>query len=447
MEKPIVGIVGGGLAGISAALALRDRGAYPILFERSSSLGGRAGSHTDRAGRILDVGQHVYLGCCTEYRALLARLGTTKLAPLERRTEFELVDAPTGRSAYLRSAPLPYPLSLAVGIMRYAHLTLAERVHTLRLVQKARHVYTSGTAHEVTFSEWLVHQGTTSRCIELLWEPLILATLNAKPAEVSAHSALMVIAEGLAGGAESAAVGIPRAPLSELVAPTEQALTNAGELQLKASVRSVTLHGDRAVGVSLSGGIEVACDAVIIATAHSDVGRLLSTQWEGHPYFANVSTLTTGAIVNVHLWYDTPILRAPMVGVLRSPLQWLFNLTVLAGEPPDHGCHIAVSLSGANPLMPLAHSELQSLCAAEIKRVFPAARRARLQGGAVRKMRHATFTCKPGDDARRPHNRTPIRRLYVAGDYTSTGWPSTMESAVRSGRLAALSLLDDLSKS
>lgn len=444
MEIPVVAIVGGGLAAVSAALTLKGEGVHPIIFERSNSLGGRAGSHTDRKGRLLDVGQHVYLGCCTEFRALLRRLGTEELAPLERRLDFALVDASTRRTAYLRSAPLPYPFSLIAGILGYSHLSLAERAHTIRLVRKAVRDFSTRRAEQQTFAEWLIRRQASPQSIELLWEPLILATLNATTAEVSAHSALMVIAGGLAGGSESAAVGIPRAPLSSLLAPVSSVLGREGDVRLSANVHAVNLQGGEAVSVVVGSGVEISCDAVIVATSHYDVPRLLSDPWRAHPHFSTLAEIGTGAIVNIHLWYDAPILPRPMVGVLRSPLQWLFDLTTLHDEHPDGGYHIAISLSGADDLMTIPARELQSACASELERIFPAAGRAQLLEGAARKMSRATFACGPRDEERRPNNRTPVRRLYLAGDYTQTGWPSTMESAVRSGRIAAQCVMADL---
>lgn len=445
METPVVGIVGGGLAAVSAALTLKRLGLRPIVFERSSTLGGRAGTHVGRDGRVLDIGQHVYLGCCREYRALLRLLGTDHLAPLERRTDFLLIDAPSQRTARLRAAPLPYPLSLAGAIAGYGHLSLRERLKTLALIPRATRARRQGPAPGLTFADWLAEAGVPHAAIQYLWEPLILASLNATPAEVSAESALMVIADGLAGGRESASVGIPRQPLFRLLEPLPRVLGARGLVRCNSAVRSVTSHGTQAVGVTLEGDEHVACDAVLIATAHRDVGRLLPAEWAHLPYFARISRLAVRAIVNVHLWYDAPVLPKPMVGVVRSPLQWLFDLTTLHDEATHRGHHVAVSLSGADELMKRPAGELARSTATDMARTFPAAARARLIDTAVRKMGHATFSCAPGDETLRPGNLTPVRRLFLAGDYTATGWPSTMESAVISGRLAAEAIAREIS--
>lgn len=441
MQAPKVGIVGGGLAAVSAALTLLDHGAFPIVIERSAYLGGRAGSHPGRNGNLLDVGQHVYLGCCTAYRRLLVRLGTDHLAPLTRRIDFALVDGLTGRMAPLRAAALPYPLSLAGALLRYEHLDLADRWATLRLVRRAQKAYRSGEGRHMTFGAWLAKEHASSSSIAYLWEPLIVAALNATPDEVSAYNAFMVIAQGLAGGATSAAVGLPRAPLAELLDPLDRIVAHNGEVRRRTKVHSLKIDEHKAIGVNLGRDEHLACDAVIVATGPNDALRLLPREWQSHPFFERVSRLDLRPIVNVHLWYDRPVLPRPMVGVVRSPLQWLFDLTALYSKPSGEGYHIAISLSAAEEWMALPGPALRERFVAEMARTFAPARDARIVRATVRKVRTATFACTPGHETMRPTNETPIKHLFLAGDYTQTGWPSTMESAVLSGEAAALAAL------
>lgn len=450
MESADVIIVGGGIAGVRAAIDLTDRRRRVLLFERSPSLGGRAGAHQHGRDGLIDVGQHVYMGCCREYRRLLADLGTAHLAPLSRRLDLELIDANPPRSrrqttrGAIKTAPLPYPLSLAVGLLRYVHLARGERWAAIGLMMRAQRDWRAkrDELEQITFADWLHQNGCTSDSRAALWDPLIVATLNASPERVEARAGVMVLVKALGSGGDGAAIGIPRAPLSQLLQPLAHRIAPLGVVQTSAPVARVVVEGGRATGVSMADGRIVRSRTVILATAHLDVPRLLSDPTlKGHPFFARLDRLTSNPIVNVHFWFDRPVTRRPMTGFIRSPLQWLFDLTTLygaaGGVDPGSGHHYALSLSDAADLMERPKRLIVAEAEREIRRLLPGAREARLLKATVRKMRHATFGCEPGHRTCRPGHETPVTGLYLAGDYTQSEWPSTMEAAALSGRACA----------
>lgn len=454
MVSPEVIVVGGGLAGIAAALELNKAHRRVLLLEKSGFLGGRAGSITSRDGEELDVGHHVYLGCCRAFRALLRELGAEDLAPLAKRLDLSLIDLGSGegavREAKLAAVRLPYPLSLAGAVLRYAHLAPSERLDVLRIVALAKSAYRNPKARPLleraSFSDWLRQKGARPRTVGRLWEPLVVATLNSSSDAVSAKAGVMVIAEGLAGGREAASVGVFRAPMGKLYDSVERLLSARGQVRLSSPVRELIIDGGEVKGVILADGTEIGSRSVIVAVSHVHLPALLPKRWADDPLFDRVTRLPTRPIVNVHLWYDRPVAAEMMTGVLDSPLQWLFDLSRLHGKAsgPPGATHYCVSISDPGDLAMSPQSSIIDALDREVRRAFPGAKDARLMRGLVRKMRHATFLCAPGTDELRPDNETPVQGLFLAGDYTNTGWPATMESAVQSGRRAAAIALQRL---
>ena len=457
MDSPEVIVVGGGIAGIAAALEVNKAGRRVLLIERSRFLGGRAGSSFLESEGELDAGHHVYLGCCTNLRQLLGELGVERLAPLEKRLDLAIIDAALGsrRRARLRAVPLPYPLSLAGALLRYGHLSPLDRLRAIgtvaRAVRERRTADRAGRLERATFLQWLEESGASKEAIRCLWEPLAVAALNAPPAAVSASAGVMLLAESLAGGAKAASIGLFRAPMSRLWEPAVRLLEPAGGALLGRPVRRVIIEDGRAKGVALDLGEEIAAGAVIVATSHVHAVRLLPDAAASHPFFARLTRLATRPIVNVHLWYDRPVMDEVMTGVLGSPLQWIFDLSALYEKAPGDnpgrlGRHYSVSISDARREMEIPQAQLVEEIDREVRRIFPAAGQARLVRGLARKVRHATFTCEPGSAILRPTNETPVPGLFLAGDYTDTGWPATMESAVIGGKTAARLALGYLSR-
>jgi squalene-associated FAD-dependent desaturase len=429
-------VVGGGLAGIAAALQLADAGATVTLFEARARLGGATYS-VRRKGHWIDNGQHVLLRCCTAYRGLLARLGVEQLVPIQPRLRIPILRE--GKPpAYLRRASLPAPLHLVPALLRYSPLPRSDRIGALRAAAALRKLDPADPALDTeTFGAWLRRHGQSDEAVAQLWNLITLPTLNLPASEGSLALATMVFQTGLLDSADACDVGVPTVPLQRLHGEAAtRALESAGaRVALGAQVRAV-----EAKRVVLENDAHDA-EAVIVAVPHDAVAGLVPA---GAVDGDALAQLGSSPIVNLHMHFDRRVLEEPFAAAeAGSPLQWLFDRT----EASDvaHGQLVSVSLSGAQkeigePLATLRERHLPAL-----QRLLPAARHAEVLDFTATREPRATFRGSPGTARLRPGPRTPVSGLYLAGAWTDTGWPATMESAVRSGHAAADAALSDLS--
>ena len=433
-------ILGGGLAGLSAARSLLDLGYSVTLVEKRPFLGGRAFSFRDaQAGGEVDNGQHVFLGCCTYYRDLLRALGTEEQAFLQKslRTEVFL----NGKRGVLYSTPLLGPLHLLPSFIGYPHLSPREKLLAVWCLVRAKltdRKKRSGELDRETFYDWLKRHGQSERAISNLWNLIILPALNDDVRDVSADMGLMVVQVGLLGAASDAALGMARVGLSSLTGePARRFIeSRGGKVRLGKTVRSLTFDNGRVATANLSDGEVITGDLFVSALPYTDIAKLASGGGV-HPFFARISGLSSSPIIGVHIWYDRPVMEQEFAAFLDSPVQWVFNRTRIQDENPDAGQYLCVSVSGAWDYVDMSKQELRELFAEEMARLFPRAAEARIEKSLVVKQPHATFRPLPGAAALRPTQTTPIPNLFLAGDFTDTGWPSTMEGAVRSGVLVA----------
>jgi squalene-associated FAD-dependent desaturase len=427
--RPRVVVCGGGLAGVAAACEAALRGAEVTLVERRPFLGGKAFSFTDPdAGVEVDNGQHVFLGCCTAYRDLLRLLGTEELTTIQPALDAPVRDR-AGRAGALRAARLPAPLHLGPSFLAYPHLSAREKAAALPALlalgalRPAARARLDGT----TFAEWLGAHGQSEGAIARFWDLIVVPTCNDPSARVSAALAAFVFQEGFFRTRLGSAIGYARVGLTRLVDPAARALL-AGRGGRTLSGRAATeVDGG---GVRLGDGERLPADAVVLALPPGRVREVAPGALLRDP------DLGASPIVNVHLWYDRPVMEGRFTAVLGSPAQWVFNRTAM-GSSPGPGQHLAISVSGARTEVTRPKAELVDGFATEIAALFPAARAARLERALVVKEPEATFAAEPGQAARRPGPETPLPGVYLAGAWTDTGWPATMESAVRSGIRAA----------
>ena len=430
-------VVGGGVAGVAAAVAASDRGWRTVLLERGRVLGGMARSFADeRLGGEMDCGQHVLMACCTQYRGLLRRLGTEHLAPLQPRLDVIVVDE-SGRRARLREVRLPSPLHLLPSLATFPWLGAADRAAVGLAAARLSALRSLDAIDGVAFTEWLgaAARGTRRRA---LWDLLTVATCNLPASELSAAVGAFVVREGfLRSGA--AAVGVPAAGLSRLLEPAGDLLAaRGGALLLGEAVDTVLVDGDRAAGVRTASGAEIRAPRVIVAGPASLLARVVP-EVAADPSIASFQRLTTSPILNLQLRFDRPVLEATYLAVWDSPLQWLFSRSRLHGEPGP-GETVVCSLSAATELADLPAEEVRDRLFPHLHRAQPASRSATLLGWRVTREREATAALRPGTAALRPGPRTPVAGLAIAGAWTATGWPITMESAARSGAAAVESL-------
>ena len=430
-----VAVVGGGLAGLAAAIECADRGADVTLYEARSRLGGATFSFS-RNGLDLDNGQHVALRCCTAYLGFLRRIGVESLLPMQSRLRVPILREGMP-PAMLSRAALPPPLHLAATLLRYAPLGFRERLAAARAATALGKLDPDEpTLDGETFAAWLRAHGQSERAIEALWNLIALPTLNLPAEDASLAAAVKVFRTGLLDRADAADIGIPAVPFRRLHAePAAAALERSGgRLLVSTQVRRVTAERE----VVLDKGAEQA-DAVILAVPHDAVSALAPP---GTADSNALSALGTSPIVNVHVHYDRQVLDGPVAAAVGSPVQWLFDRTAASGA--SEGQLVAVSLSHAVDEIGASVADLRERFVPALERVLPAARSARILDFAVTHEPRATFRAAPGTAALRPGARTPVTGVYLAGAWTSTGWPATMESAVRSGLAAARAALADL---
>ncbi|WNI27924.1 hydroxysqualene dehydroxylase HpnE [Streptomyces sp. ITFR-6] len=431
-------VIGGGLAGITSALRLADAGLDVTLLEGRPRLGGLAFSF--RRGELtVDNGQHVYLRCCTAYRWFLDRVEGARLAPLQNRLDVPVLDVgrPAGpRLGRLRRNGLPVPFHLAAGLAGYPHLSLTERASVGRAALALGRLDPDDPAlDDIDFGSWLARHGQSPRTVEALWDLVGVATLNATAPNSSLALAAKVFKTGLLSEPGAADIGWASVPLGDIHDTlSRKALDAAGvrtELRTKASALTRTDDGRWVVE---TGAERIEADTVVLAVPQRETHDLLPEGALDAP--EKLLEIGSSPILNVHVVYDRKVLRRPFFTALGSPVQWVFDRTEASGLTGP-GQYLAVSQSAAGEEIDLPVSELRARYLPELERLLPAARGAGIRDFFVTRERTATFAPAPGVGRLRPGTRTGAPGLFLAGAWTATGWPATMEGAVRSGAGAA----------
>ncbi len=405
-----------------------------MLLERRSRPGGRAFSFPDPdGGPPLDNGQHVLLGCCDRFPALLRRVGAAASVRFQPLLQVPVRGA--GRWSTLGSARLPGPLHLLPALARYRHLSAAERVAALRA---AAALAGAPPGDEQTFAAWLTRHGQGARAVARLWNLLGVGVLNCHASAASAGQACAALRMGFAAGWRAAALGLFAAPLGEVADRALAALARRGvSVRMGTTVRGLEVEGGRLRGVQFARGGPMEVDAAIAAVPHDALGALLPPRWRAHPALRGARELGWSPILDLHLHYDRPVLQGDLAAFLDGDLQFAFNRGRLLGYPERDGRDIALSISDAETLASTPLDALVPALEGQLRRALPVAAEARLLRAVPVWQRHATFRAVPGSGALRVAAASPIRGLALAGDWTATGWPACLEGAVRSGATAA----------
>ncbi len=412
-------VVGGGLAGLAAALDLVEAGHEVVLLEARPTLGGAVQTLPAREGDPdppPDNGQHIALGCCEAYLDFLERIGS---ADRVRRQPLVLpVVDERGRASTIRRGLLP--------LLRYRHLSVRERLAVAWTLLRMRRLRPQEHDGE-TFASLLRRLGCPAAAVERFWDVFMRPALNLRCAEASAALGLFTVKTALLGDRRASDLVLPTAPLGAMHGEAAGRALEAAGATVRVSARVVALEGTTAV---LADGEEVEGDAVVVAVPPPEAARLLG---EEDP------NLGHSPIVSAHLLFDRPILPWPLAALLDSSAHWVFDRGALTGRPPGQGQYLTVVSSGAPELLELRGRELVERLARELTdRLGPA----ELLWSRVSREPAATFAGRPGQAGRRPGPRTASPRVVRAGAWTDTGWPATMEGAVRSGQQAAWALIE-----
>jgi squalene-associated FAD-dependent desaturase len=433
-----VTVIGGGLAGIAAALVCADAGARVTLVEVRPRLGGAAYSF-EREGLRIDNGQHVFLRCCTAYRALLERLGSERGVSVQPRLEIPVVSR-GGEVSVLRRSSLPAPLHLAGALLRYRHLSVRERAGAARAALALGRL--DPRASELdgqTLGEWLAGYRQGRRAVAALWDLIALPALNLPAAQASLALGAFVFQRGLLEHADAGDIGFHRRPLSEIVGdPAERALRAAG-VDLRVGWRAERVQATGG-GFEVEGGGEgLNAEAVIVALPHARAAGLIEAL--DREVATRVRGLRDSPIVNLHVVYDRKVCDLPFAAGVGTPVQYVFDRSE-AGGVGESRQYLAVSLSGADEEMGMSADALRERYLPALAELFPRARAARVQHFLATREHAATFRAQPGVGALRPGPGTSVPGLALAGAWTDTGWPATLEGAVLSGHAAARHVLE-----
>lgn len=439
-------VVGGGLAGIAAAVRLADAGRAVVLLEARPRLGGAAASF-DRDGVRADTGQHVILRCYTAYRGLLSRMGVADLVPLQERLEIPVL-LPGGDVAVLRRGRSgPAPLHLLPALARYAALTPWQRLTAMRAavalggLDPANH-----RLDAATFGSWLREHGQDEVTMRRLWGLVTVAALNIDPDSASLALAAKVFRTGLLEEVTAGDIGIPAAPLSALhEVPAGRLLQGLGvTVHTRVKVTGLACDGSRMTVRTRSGADrqagELVGDDVVLAVPHQQAARLVPA--DAAPDRERWAALGASPIVNAHVHLDRRVTGLAFAAAPDSPAQWVFDRTAAAGL--SEGQYLVTSVSAADDIAALPADEICRQQLAALTALLPLMRTARVREAFVTREPRATFRQAAGTASRRPATHTRWPRLALAGAWTATGWPDTMEGAVRSGLAAADALLASL---
>jgi squalene-associated FAD-dependent desaturase len=440
-QQPLksVTVVGGGLAGLSAACALAEDGYEVNLLERRPYLGGRASSYEHPGtGEVIDNCQHVLLGNCTNLIELYRRLGVSaSIRWFDRITLLE----PGGRASVLRASALPAPFHTMPAFLRAPAFTSADKLAIARGMREF--VFGIPPDSAENFQEWLIRHGQTARAIEHFWKPVLVSALNEDLDRMSVRYAGQVIRLSLLRSPGAGHMGVPTIPLSELYNQAIQYIEQRrGRVKLRTAAERFCWSGQSQQWTVKTEKESFTSDAIIFALAFEGLSKVLPAmpQAPGVDLLAgHLARFEHSPITGIHLWFDREITGLEHAMLLGRTIQWMFHKSRLqpATRGGEKGSYVELVVSSSKSMIALERQEIIDLAVRELAEFFPVAGEAKLVKAAVVKEVRATYSIRPQLDSIRPTAISPWPRVFLAGDWTATGWPATMEGAVRSGYLSA----------
>jgi squalene-associated FAD-dependent desaturase len=429
-----VGIVGGGLAGLAAGCALAEAGVRVTIFEKRPYVGGRASSYEHPGtGEVVDNCQHVLLGCCTNLVHFYQQLGVSgKIRWFDELTFIE----PGGRASRMAPSFLPAPMHNIPAFLRAPMLSGKDKLAIARAMRAlSRHLPEDS---EGDFLSWLKRHRQTPRAIDRFWKTVLVSALNEDLDRMSVRYAAQVFRESFMKSAEAGKMGVPSIPLSDLYGVAiEYIRARGGEVLLRSTVSAVGTK-QNSVGI-LANAAERQFDYAILAAPFQSAANLLPSDAAGEELKGRLAHFEASPITGIHLWFDREISPLPHAVLLDRTIQWMFHKSKIheQRESGQQGSYIELVVSASKSLVQKSREEVLKIAIGELSEFFPAVKEAKLVKAAVIKEVYATYSIVPGLDQYRPNAKTAWPRIFLAGDWTATGWPATMEGAVRSGYLAA----------
>lgn len=443
-------VIGGGLAGLSAATALAESGIRVQLLEKRPYLGGRATSYALPDGTHIDNCQHVTLGCCTNLADFYERTGAADKI-LYYDTLF-FADR-EGCISTIRSSPLPAPFHTSPSFLRFSALEWQDKRAIARaLLRVARSGGSPQGADGMSMLDWLQQNGQTEAAIRRFWRVVLVSALDEELHLTDARYGIEVFWKAFLRNRRGCTMGVPCVPLGELYEECRRGIERqSGGIEVRAAARELRFADGRFDSVRMDDGRDLRADACVAAVPQGALLELLPERMrENDLAFRNLQLLQTSPITGVHLWYDRQVLDLPFLTLLDHTVQWVFNKSALYGAAEgmakkrdgDSEQYLQLVISASYDLIAKSRQEIIDLCVRELREALPRTRDAQIRKANVVKEVHATSSPRVGSDVLRPPQRTKLQGLFLAGDWTRTGWPSTMEGAVRSGYLAAEAVLD-----
>ena len=441
---PVV-IIGGGFAGLAAAVDLAEQGRKVTVLERRSFLGGRAYSFTDKTtGDVIDNGQHLMMGCYHHTLNFLEKIGALGKVKFQPSPRVDFLHETEGHASF-QCPNLPAPLHLLAGLVRLQSIGWSDRLRALRVglaLQRMNGGVNGERAQlaDVTVREWLNQLGQSETMQRRFWDIVALATLNETPDRASADMFARVLDQAFLHSKQDSTMVIARVGLSDLYTADAQAFIEArgGEVRLNADVEAITFDGLRVTGLTLRGGEHLETATVISAVPYFALRRMIAPEvLMSSSSFRSLPEFKSAPIVSINLWYDRLVTELEFVGLLDSPIEWVFNKNAIAGETNKTRQHLALVISGAHEAAKQSKEELIALAVGEMERFFPAARALKPVHAFVVREHDATLSHTSGVARLRPPQQTEFENFFLAGDWTATGLPATIESAVWSGQECA----------
>jgi squalene-associated FAD-dependent desaturase len=446
-------VIGGGLAGLASGVALAEAGWRVRLFEQRPFLGGRATSYVLPDGEHVDNCQHVTFGCCTNLEDFYRRVG---VADKIKFFDGLLLLDPQGRRGAMYPGILPAPLHMTGSFLTFSPLALQDKIAIARAFSDI--LFSGGHPRDIdepggiSMLEWLRRRKQTPAAISRFWRTVLVSALSEELDRIDARYGVQVFWKAVLSNREGSRMGVPQVVLADLYEGCRLAIQQkGGEVTLRSPLREIVIESGAVAAVTFDNDRQETADAYVFALPHETMDELLpDAAKQLDPSLSGLQNIKDAPITGVHLWFDRQVMTEPFISLLDTTTQWIFNKNALhqstngtakSSTMPAGTQYLQLVISASYDLLQKPRQEIIDECLGEVRHALPAAREANLVKATVIKEAAATFSPEPGVDRWRPKQETRISKMFLAGDWTDTGWPATMEGAVRSGYLAAEAVL------